>query len=420
MKANGLSFELIRAEDIKKGCLKNYAMLFVPGGWASNKLKPLGDKGIKEIKKFVHNGGNYLGFCGGAGLATLDGIGLLNIKRKPTKERVPSFSGRIYLNVNEHPIWARSKIQNPKFTSKNSELRALNSKLIFHAWWPSQFLIKGNSLEILATYGNALPDSFSSDLNVGDVETNSEWSGLEELYGINLNPERLKNEPAVIEGTFGKGRIILSLIHFDTPDDANGAVVLRNVWSYLGGEKLRVKSQNLKIQDAGFKIRDNHASPSEDFKLTLISELTTAVNELISLGIRNFLWYWKTPMLLHWRRGIRGLEYCTLYAMVKEISYILMGHNFHSNFHDRLLRIRELLIPFAEKAKQLLVLERHALQKGHITYEDCNDYEIQKIRTELFTRSKSYGGLFKNLVNEMDDLLFSLIKQREVYERVNE
>ena len=45
LKANGLSFELIRAEDIKKGCLKNYAMLFVPGGWASNKLKARGEKG---------------------------------------------------------------------------------------------------------------------------------------------------------------------------------------------------------------------------------------------------------------------------------------------------------------------------------------------------------------------------------------
>ncbi|MEQ1666287.1 MAG: hypothetical protein ABL927_13030, partial [Bdellovibrionales bacterium] len=32
---------LIRTEDIKKGRLKNYAMLFVPGGWASNKLKSL-------------------------------------------------------------------------------------------------------------------------------------------------------------------------------------------------------------------------------------------------------------------------------------------------------------------------------------------------------------------------------------------
>ncbi|PIW89550.1 MAG: hypothetical protein COZ93_04455, partial [Nitrospirae bacterium CG_4_8_14_3_um_filter_44_28] len=69
LKANGLPFELIRAEDIKKGRLKNYAMLFVPGGWASNKIKALGGKGLSEIKKFVRSGGNYLGFCGGAGLA---------------------------------------------------------------------------------------------------------------------------------------------------------------------------------------------------------------------------------------------------------------------------------------------------------------------------------------------------------------
>ncbi|MFZ3121846.1 MAG: BPL-N domain-containing protein, partial [Thermodesulfovibrionales bacterium] len=238
LKANGLSFELIRAEDVKKGRLKNYAMLFVPGGWASNKLKPLGNAGIAEIKKFVRNGGNYLGFCGGAGLATLDGIGLLIFKRKPTKERVPSFSGRIHLNSNKHPMWNRLPNPPPPPFSKGGRGG------IFHAWWPSQFLIEDSGLKILATYGNALPDSFSSDLNVGDVEMNSNWSELEDIYGINLNPKRLKNEPAVIEGTFGKGRVILSLIHFDTPDDENGAMVLRNLWEYLteNSDELRVMS----------------------------------------------------------------------------------------------------------------------------------------------------------------------------------
>ena len=171
LKANGLPFELIRAEDIKKGCLKNYAMLFVPGGWASNKLKPLGDKGINEIKKFVRNGGNYLGFCGGAGVATLNGMGLLNVKRKPTKERVPSFSGRIRLKINKHHIFTVSPSSAGKPTHRFTHLP------VFNAWWPSQFLIEDSSLEILATYGDALPDSFSSDLNVGDVETNNNWTG---------------------------------------------------------------------------------------------------------------------------------------------------------------------------------------------------------------------------------------------------
>ena len=394
MKANGLPFELIRAEDIKKGCLKNYVMLFVPGGWASNKLKPLGDKGIKEIKKFVRNGGNYLGFCGGAGLATLDGIGLLNIKRKPTKERVPSFSGRIYLNINEHPVWKGFKLQDSRFTSKNSRLQTPNSKLVFHAWWPSQFLVEDKSIKILAVYGDAMPDSFSSDLNVGDVETNNNWTEFEEIYGINLNPKRLKNEPAVIEGTFGKGRVILSLIHFDTTDDKNGARVLKNLWRYL------VKKQS------AISYQPPSARRSE-FNSSLINELETAINDLISLGIRNFLWFWRNPMLLQWRRGVRGLEYCTLYVMLKELS-ALRGQ-LSARDKEKLHRVKKLLMPFTKKAKQLLILERHAIQNGYITYERCDDLEIQKIRTELFGDSKSHGGLFKKLIDKIDSLLFSLI-----------
>lgn len=413
MKTNGLSFKLIRAEDIKKGCLKNYAMLFVPGGWASNKLKALGDKGTTEIKKFVRNGGNYLGFCGGAGLATLDGIGLLNIKRKPTKERVPSFSGRIHLNISKHPMWDSCKIQDAGYRIQDYHASE-NSSPIFHAWWPSQFLIEDSGLEILATYGNALPDSFSSDLNVGDVETNNNWTELEEIYGINLNPKRLKNEPAVIEGAFGKGRVILSLIHFDTPDDANGAKVLRNLWKYLteNSYELRVKSDELK------KFKN---SKPEMISLQ-VNELESAVNDLISLGIRNFLWFWRNPMLLQWRRGVRGLEYCTLYIMINAIAEMLKiqdsllggspqvtGHRMQDT-EKHLKKVKGMLIPFVDKAEHLLILERHEIQNGHITYERCDDPGIQKLRTELFSSSKSHGGLFKDLIDETDKLLYALIE----------
>ncbi|NTU42844.1 MAG: biotin--protein ligase, partial [Nitrospirales bacterium] len=105
LKAAGLPFGIITADEIRKGGLAKSKLLFVPGGWASNKLKALGEEGATEIRRFVSAGGNYLGFCGGAGLATQDGLGLLTVKRKPTKERVPSFSGRINLNLNDHPIW---------------------------------------------------------------------------------------------------------------------------------------------------------------------------------------------------------------------------------------------------------------------------------------------------------------------------
>ena len=386
LKAAGLPFELIRSEDIGRGILAGHKLLFVPGGWASNKIKTLGAEGAIKIKEFVGSGGNYLGFCGGAGLATLDGIGLLNVSRKPTKERVPSFSGRIQLNLSGHTIW--QGITEP----------------VFHAWWPSQFLPDRNDTRSLASYGNALPDSFSSDLNVGDTVRYSNWPDREKYYGINLDPDRLLNDPAVVEGAYGKGKVLLSLVHFDTPGDTNGAVVLTNIWRYLAGaERTDENSQTRIRRDAG-PIGDSERS------FTLLDELESAVDELIALGQRNFLWFWRTPMLLQWQRGIRGLEYCTLYVLIKEISELIRYSGAdQSLITDDALRIKDLLIPFVEKAKQLLILERHSIQKGHITYEKCDDPVIQKMRTELFSSSKSHGGIFKELLDEIDTLLYMLL-----------
>jgi hypothetical protein len=381
LKELGLPFDLIRAEDIKRGALDKYNMLFVPGGWASNKGKTLGEAGRKAIQDFTAGGGSYLGFCGGAGLATKaeGGIGLLNVKRRPTKERVPSFSGRIELNINEHPIWLNQDSN------------------IFHAWWPSQFDIEDKEIKVLASYGKALPDSFSSDLNVGDTEANGDWKEHEALYQINLDPERLIDEPAIIEGGYGKGKVILSLVHFDTPDDMNGAAVLKNLWTYLGGSQDSAKAQKLGSSEVNSK---------------LTAELERAVTELIIFGERNFLWFWRNPMLLQWRRGVRGLEYNTLYILVREIQRHITQYGAQGADND-LNKIRGMLVPFIEKAKKLLLLERQAMQKGHITYEKCDDDRIKEIRLEIFSDSKSHGGMFKELIDKVDNLLFLLLKQEE-------
>jgi hypothetical protein len=394
LRALGLPFDLIRAEDIRQGCLNRYRMLFVPGGWASNKLKALGERGIEEIREFVKRGGNYFGICGGAGLATLDGIGLLNIKRKPTKERVPSFSGRIALNILDHPVFTPSP------------LHPFAPSPVFHAWWPSQFVVLDSNcyfrhqISVIATFGEALPDAFSSDLNVGDVEIgggSDRWKELEEIYGINLDPRRLINEPAVVEGNYGEGKVILSLIHFDTPDDKNGAKVLKNIWQHLAGEEVNIP---LPLHQFTHSPKNLRLQP---LALSLLKE----VEELIDFGLRNLLWFWRTPMLLQWRRGVRGLEYCTLYIMIKEITEIMRKQNSEVDDID-LKRIKELLIPFIEKAKTLLFLERQAMHYEHITYEKCVNPVIQQMRLELFGNLKSHGGLFKHLIDKIDKILFKL------------
>ncbi|MHB8844998.1 MAG: BPL-N domain-containing protein [Nitrospirota bacterium] len=382
LKAAGLPFELVRAENIRNGALVDYRTIFVPGGWASNKAKALGAEGIGAIRKFVDHGGNYLGFCGGAGLATQDGIGLLPVTRRPTKERVPSFSGRIRLISQDHDLW--KGVGEP----------------IFHAWWPSQFIVN-ESVKVLATYGEALPDAFTSDVNIGDGTSTGSWADLESVYQINLDPKRLIGEPAVIEGTYGEGKVILSLVHFDTPGDSNGSTALKNLWQYLGHDHRKVEPA----------VPERCAQGRRASHHPLMSELEAAVGGLIDLGLRNFLWYWRNSMLLQWRRGVRGLEYCTLYIMVSELAELLgiQKGKQEPDIGRSLEKIRELLLPFVEKAKRLLVRERFVMQDSHISYERCDDPEIQIIREELFSRSKSHGGLFKELIDEVDRLLYSAL-----------
>ncbi len=389
LKSARLPFDVVRSEDIRGGVLNGYGMLFVPGGWASNKIKSLGDNGVHEIRKFVEGGGNYLGFCGGAGLATLDGIGLLNISRIPTKSRVPSYSGKSEFRIVGHPMWTGFSGKHP----------------IFHVWWPSQFSISGDDISVLAAYDGPCDDSFSSDLNVGDVrKLVGNWDSLEKAYGINLDPERLRNQPAVVEGRCGKGRVLLSLVHFDTPDDKDGARVLKNIWRLLAGEGSPERSDS--------PISALRPSSCEGCRSDDLDKLKIAAEELISFGERNFLWFWRNPLLIQWRRGIRGLEYCTLYGMIKAISkHLDRIPADEPSLQGQIGDVLELLLTFKEKAQKLLLLERNSLQDGlRITYEKSDNPEIVQLRSELFSTSKSYGGMFKQLLDRIDSLLYPLLK----------
>jgi hypothetical protein len=399
LKEEGLPFDLVRSEDVRGGVLSHYRMLYVPGGWASNKLSSLGERGQEEIRRFIKKGGSYLGICGGAGMATEEGIGLLPIRRKPTTERVPSFSGPVRLSLANHRIW--EGIESP----------------LFFAWWPSQFEAGNERIRALACYEEEMPDAFSSDIPVADGQIIG-WPSLELRYGILLDPLRLHGEPAVLEGRFGLGRVVLSLIHFDTPGDRNGAAVLRNIWDYLAPGW----SSETQVSKALSRSSPLSELPPE-FR-NAIEEIQTAVKELIAAGERNFLWYWRNPLLLQWRRGVRGLEYGTLAVMITEIMQRLnhprpIGSDGWQALPDLvdgqwlrndLSEIRDQLIPFLEKAKRLVISERCYMNTAYLSPVECADEEINRLRQELFGSAMSHGGHFKCLIDTVDRLLYRLIK----------
>ncbi len=156
-----------------------------------------------------------------------------------------------------------------------------------------------------------------------------------------------------------------------------------------------------------------------------VAEIQKTVLELIATGSKLSLWSRRTLLLLQWRRGVRGLEYSTLDVMAGEIvkrlekprpgesdgQADLPGSMNPSRLRGELKEIREKLIPFAEKAKLLLVMERLYMQKALLSPLECADAEISQRREELFGSAMRHGGHFKSLIDAMDRLLYGLIKE---------
>jgi len=393
----GLPFDLLRAEEVRRGALNPYRLLFVPGGWASNKLAALGEEGGEAIRRFVAAGGSYLGICGGAGLATTEGIALLPVGRRPSTRRVASFSGGIGVCPTAHPIW--QDIKEPIFT----------------AWWPSQLAVTDPAVRILATYAESQPDAFSSDIPVKSGNRQG-WAALEARYGILLDPARLRGEPAVLEGRCGRGRVVLSLLHFDTPGDRDGRSVLQALWRYLAGESPTPPEEGAR------KPLQNVLTVPPAILATL-AQTRAAVEELIGAGEDLGIWRWRNPYLLQWRRGVRGLEYSTLAVLVREIQNRLIcgqeapGGNTtvsvaadSDRLQQELAEIQRQLAPFIAKARDLLERERRLLQSVPLSPLSCDDEAIQGLRRELFGSAMSHGGAFKRLIDALDRLWLGLIR----------
>ncbi|MBK5226177.1 MAG: hypothetical protein JJD96_06360 [Thermoleophilia bacterium] len=385
----GVSFDLLTSKEIHENGLDGFDVLFVPGGWASDKITELRDVGREKIRTYVRDGGSYLGICGGAGLALSHetGLALVPVSRMSTKVRLPSFSGGIALEPvdAEHPMW-----------------RGFPDGAVFHAWWPGQFALEdADDVEVLAIYDEPAPGSFVTDL---PVLPDMHWEYWERSYGINLQPERIIGEPAVIETSFGAGKVLLSYLHFETPDDVTGHEVLLNILEYLAGGK--------PVTTPAAKDGGKTGSTDITEAMTLANSLKDSVDGLISFGTKNFLWYQRNDWILQWRRGVRGVEYSTLNAMLGRLADTVTALGDVGEVTvDKLRRLREIAQPFFEDAPRLLLLERDAMGEGPISPLKTGDEQILALRRKLFSESKRCGGLFKEIIDLADEILLPLLRE---------
>lgn len=382
-----LPFHLLRSLDVSAGALRRVRppALLIPGGWASRKAKGLGRRGREEIRDYVARGGRYLGFCGGAGLALCTdspetGLGLCSWTRKPLHERLPNCSGHMTLRLE----------------GASQYLPEVSGQLEAPVWWPSQFQphpLRGP--RVLATYADPGPDFWVADTPVRDLDR-ARLEDLERAYGINLDPEWLKREPAMVRGSHGAGQYLLTYLHLETPASPRAnrwlARILTSVCPEAAG---RIAGG---AQPEWYPVTSTPA-----FEDTVLERSRRTLLDLIRTGEEHFLLTWRKPWLLGWRRGVPGFALNTLLALVcraQEVQPSERGRrSWIAGREDFLARMKA----FAASYGTLLRTMHLAQASGGGDAELRSGIEREKQR--LVGPFPGQDGLFAALVADLQELI---------------
>ncbi len=330
----GFETRIIPYEDIKRKPLRKFNVLVQSGGGSKEMRERLGKEGMEKIKFFIEKGGGYYGACGGACFAYR-----LNLIPSPmTAEPKSSYNffpaafwGPIWVKVKDssHPIWYGYK-----------------EKVILTPWGAHFPQVELDSIKILGEYAEVCPGFHIHHHKINAYEVSKyipdEWEVLEKVFNHPVNPEYLLGKPAITENNYGKGRVIITSAHPETPGVEQGYSVFANVLFYLaqneaeGGEQPKINKsifESLEILEK--KI---------DSCLADIRGIHYSIDDIFHFGLENGFWY----IPKDWPKW----------------QYISVGHSFreYQVYSDEFLRHAEylsgMLKAIGEKEEAILKLEK--------------------------------------------------------------
>ncbi len=389
LRAWDIPLEIISARRIAEGLLQRRPpkILFVPGGWSRLKAEALGEQGRLNIRRYVREGGVYIGFCGGAGLA-LDSeheehtLALCPCKRKPMHRRLPNFSGYVNCKLN---------------------LKDRAREIILPVWWPSQFTLpRDPNVETLCTYFSPADDFWVSDLKIEDLPQ-SQLKKWEETYGINLDPLMIKDEPCILRGSLGEGTYWLSYTHLETPLSGQANSLL----GYLL-ELYAVPSSGEKGTVPAWDI----LNPRPVWEAPELLRAHKEISRLVNTGREHFLLISRYPWLLGWRRGIPGSALNFLLAMLARILETPPTPEAEKYLQEHRRDIGFLHTSFISGMREYLLCERLVLARSPSSPEASGDQELQEEKQRLVGKFPGYGGLYGELLQHLEAILWRLIRDK--------
>lgn len=399
LSAWGVPHRLVRGSEIADGILSGKSgeppkLLFVPGGRAKGKADRLGVRGMDAICDYVASGGTYLGFCGGTGLALTGpyGLGLSPWSRKGYKNRLHHFlSGHVETRLADHPLVPAD----------------LDGQALLPVWWPGRFDARDDGVTVLARFGAPGPDFWVADLNLATLPqgTMTDW---ENLYGIHLNPDFIDGLPGVTVNDFGKGQVIISYTHLETPASPAANRWLAHILSETLGDSVN------DFSTLGPIPAWDTASRPVVWDDPVLTKARQAMESIITTGREHFLLFWRNPWLLGWRRGIPGSGINTLFSLICESMAIEPGDEALAFWKQHAERFRVLMELLTGGLTGYLLAERLSMTVFHSDPNAVSTEGLREQRRALFGVPPEPGGLFADLASLMEELYYRLCFQKNV------
>lgn len=170
-----IELTLLKGEDLRKGKLNGLDMIVMPGGSSETQMKTMAPEGVKALQDFVRNGGKYVGICAGFHIT---------LNRPERAQLMP------YTYIRE-AVGARGDVQ-IEFTKE--AMKTLDLK-------KSKYMVR---------YSRG-PVAKAAQWNKGTCKTFALYKSS--IGPINREGKSFFNTPAMIAGTYGKGKVIATSFH---------------------------------------------------------------------------------------------------------------------------------------------------------------------------------------------------------------
>lgn len=386
-KTMGLPYRLVRAQEIAGGLLASAppALLLVPGGAARLKAAALGGSGMQAIRDYVNGGGRYLGFCGGAGLGLTGehGLGLCPWSRASFTDRMQHFvSGHMHATVNAaHPLTPADLAPEPALP----------------VWWPGRFAPgDDHGVEILARYTRPGGDFWVADLPL-DILPPGTFAEWEDLYAIRLRPTFLAGQPCILHGGYGTGSYTLSYTHLETPESPQANLWLAHLVERLTGG-LRAATPLVpawELDALPARWRDNG-----------LLRARALFDDILAIGINHSLFFRRNSWLIGWRTGIPGASLNNLHAAVCTAVSTPPTPAATGYWNTSKKGFLRRLALFHKGVTGYLLAERLAMTLAKTFPETVSRHNLKDQRAALFGPPMASGGLYAELLEVLDQLVF--------------